>query len=164
MTTPRGLVCAGAILGLAGIALADTWHFLTPLRGRFEVPPNTSLATGRAFGMYDDVTNTLHLDVVSRGFNTPTTAAHLHIGPPNGTGAPSIFFPGPFGGSSYHTHGVFVLTQAQEDAFLAGNTYVNIHTRAFAPGEIRGQVNPVPTPAGLTLLAVGALAGSRRRR
>ncbi|MEK6243996.1 MAG: CHRD domain-containing protein [Pseudomonadota bacterium] len=34
------------------------------------------------------------------------------------------------------------LTDAQYDAFRAGNLYVNVHTAANKGGEIRGQLNP----------------------
>jgi hypothetical protein len=34
------------------------------------------------------------------------------------------------------------LTDAQYDAFKAGNLYVNVHTAAHKGGEIRGQLNP----------------------
>ena len=55
-------------------------------------------------------------------------------------------------------------------AFIAGlqsgQTYLNIHTTQFPGGEIRGQLNAVPEPASLMLLATGVMgaAGALRKR
>jgi hypothetical protein len=51
---------------------------------------------------------------------------------------------------------------------LAGLSYINFHTVQFGGGEIRGQINFVPEPAGVIALGTGAAAlgliGLRRRR
>ncbi|OJW20297.1 MAG: hypothetical protein BGO49_05215 [Planctomycetales bacterium 71-10] len=53
-------------------------------------------------------------------------------------------------------------------AILAGLSYINFHTVQFGGGEIRGQINFVPEPAGAIALGTGAAAlgliGLRRRR
>ncbi|WP_308916696.1 CHRD domain-containing protein [Jannaschia sp. LMIT008] len=60
-------------------------------------------------------------------------------------------------------------TAASFDDFLAAldasDYYVNIHTTTVVSGEIRGQVSPVPLPAGafLLLAGLGGLAALRRR-
>lgn len=44
--------------------------------------------------------------------------------------------------------------------------YFNIHTVNFGPGEIRGNISPIPEPAALVLALIGlaAAAGLRRTR
>ncbi len=57
--------------------------------------------------------------------------------------------------------GSTTLSETQEAQLLQGLWYVNIHTAANGPGEIRGQV--VPEPASFAMLAIGAVVLLRRR-
>ncbi|HEV8078698.1 MAG TPA: CHRD domain-containing protein, partial [Marinobacter sp.] len=70
---------------------------------------------------------------------TGVAAAHIHAGEV-GTNGPVAF-----GFSDEDENGVWeieaeAVTQAQHDALLAGNWYVNVHTDSFAGGELRGQI------------------------
>lgn len=50
-------------------------------------------------------------------------------------------------------------------ALLDGRMYINVHTGANGPGEIRGNIVLVPTPgAAVAMLGLGGLAAMRRRR
>ncbi|MGF1452365.1 MAG: CHRD domain-containing protein [Opitutales bacterium] len=56
------------------------------------------------------------------------------------------------------------LTAAQEQSFLNGEYYLNIHSQTFTGGELRANVAPVPEPAfASALLGLGALFLLRRR-
>jgi hypothetical protein len=50
-----------------------------------------------------------------------------------------------------------VISDLQEADLLAGLWYLNLHTTAFAGGEIRGQVLVVPEPSTLALIGAGFL-------
>src|SRR5206468_878410 len=53
----------------------------------------------------------------------------------------------PFNGGAFGLSGTVagsvLLTSAQRDMVLGGQTYVNFHTAANSAGEIRGQIAPV---------------------
>ena len=68
------------------------------------------------------------------------TAAHIHKGGPGETGAPVVPLEAPDGGSS---GGCATITAEVAAALLAnpGGYYVNVHTKVFPNGAIRGQLN-----------------------
>ena len=89
------------------------------------------------------------------------TQAHIHLGPPTGTGNIVVWlYPsqppfqitlipgrtqgtlaeGTFGASRLINDLAGDPLSALLDAIRAGNTYVNVHTSRFPPGEIRGQI------------------------
>ena len=67
------------------------------------------------------------------------TAAHIHIGGPGETGRPVVNLEVPEGGTS---GGCTEVAADVSAALLAnpGGYYVNVHTRAFPTGAIRGQL------------------------
>ena len=67
------------------------------------------------------------------------TAAHIHTGGPGETGAPVVNLEAPEGGTS---GGCAQVAPEVSAALLAnpGGYYVNVHTRAFPAGAIRGQL------------------------
>ncbi len=67
------------------------------------------------------------------------SAAHIHAGEVGSNG------PVAFDLSDTNKNGVWGIegediTQAQHEALLAGNWYVNVHTESFPDGELRGQI------------------------
>jgi hypothetical protein len=133
-------VCAGiAALALAGCAgMSGTGNTQVTLSGNQEVPPVTTAATG--FG-----TITVASDKSVSGSITTSgvagVAAHIHDGAPGKNGAVIV----PMVKSSDNTWSIppgSKFTDAQYDAFKAGNTYVNVHSAANKGGEIRGQLKP----------------------
>ena len=144
------------VLSASAHAIVIPWS--ASLDGAQEVPSNPSPATGSGFGTYDTVTNLLNWDITWDGLVAPAFAAHFHLAPPGVNGGVIVGIPGVAGLTSGNVVAMAALTDgAQEDGFLAGNFYINIHTAPFPGGEIRGQVN-VPEPSALALLGLG-LAG-----
>lgn len=148
------VLTAGALAASAGAGLIQ-YNF--PLSGLEEVPPNASPATGFAMVSLDTDTNMLSWHITYSGLVAPIAASHFHEAPPGVNGPVRVnvgALPSPIIGSA-------IVTDAYEAAILAGNAYYNIHTSVFPGGEIRGQV--IPEPTTLALLALGGLAGLRRR-
>lgn len=189
--TALALLTAASLSFPAASANANIITFSGNLTGTQEVPPNASPGTGLAVITIDDVLHTMQVDVVWANLLSPTTIAHIHCcAPPGSTAIPATgvpTFPGfPAGTTSGTFSALFDLddagminpafvtanggtTAAAFDAFLtgmlAGNAYFNIHTQQFGPGEIRGQLAPVPEPStwGMLLLGFAAVGLTFRR-
>jgi CHRD domain len=108
------------------------------LSGSQEVPPVTTSASGTssiAVGMDRSVTGEVRTTGVSG------VAAHIHQGA-MGQNGPVII---PLTRTSDNVWSVPAgtkLTDAQYEAFKAGNLYVNVHSAAHKDGEIRAQLKP----------------------
>jgi hypothetical protein len=159
------LLAVTCLAAAAPSALASIWTFNDTLSGAQENPPVTTPATGTVFGTYDDEMNMLMISLSSEGYTTNTLFAHIHRAPVGSNGPVLFNLPGPFGATTYNfTDFMVMFSEAQEADFLAGNLYVNVHTSRNPGGELRAQLNPVPTPGALALLGIGGLAAARRRR
>ena len=122
------------------------------MNGEAERPAVTTGGTGNGTFLLEG--NTLSFNLAYSGLSGVANNAHIH-GPTNTTQSAGVLVPlGPFNGGAYGTAGTFsgsvTLTATQRDAILNGLTYVNIHTPANAPGEIRGQIAPVLMWASLS--------------
>lgn len=68
------------------------------------------------------------------------TMAHIHQGA-RGQNGP-VIIPLTKTGDTYTVPAGAKLTDAQMQAFKAGNLYVNVHTARYKGGEVRGQLQP----------------------
>lgn len=125
---------AGALAGSAGIATAG--EHKVNLSGDQEVPPVQTSATGSG-------TITVEDDKSVKGTITTTdikgTGAHIHEGAV-GKNGPDIITLKKTSDSEWSVPSNAKLTDAQYDAYKAGNLYVNIHSEAHPSGELRGQL------------------------
>jgi hypothetical protein len=169
-------------LALAADMHAAIFRYDAVLDGLSESPQNASPGTGLARVTFDDVLNTMRVQVTFSGLVGTTTASHIHA--PTavaGTGTANVatttptFVGFPLGVTSGSFDNTFDMTLASSyraaylsgfggstalaftalaNAAADGKAYLNIHTSAFTGGEIRGFLTPVPEP-GVT----GAIAG-----
>ena len=181
-----------SILMFVGVAKADQLIFTATMTGAQEVPPTGSPGVGSVLLTIDTVTNLMTVNVSFAGLVSPTTIAHIHCcAGPGGIAIPATTvpsFPGfPVGVTTGTFLGTFDLSLASsfnpafitasggtvaaaQAAFIAGllngQAYFNIHTQQFPSGEIRGQLNEIPEPATMLLLATGIMgvAGAMRKR
>lgn len=116
------------------------------------VPAVTTPVIGAGVFFFDPATNTLSFMIVYRGLSGPVTNAHFHSGVPGvagpvsqticGAPAPPLLGVCPAGTSGVLA-GTWTLPASLVPVLLSGGLYVNIHTAANPPGEIRGQINPL---------------------
>ena len=133
----RLLFAAAAIALIAGTAQAETVKFHATLTGAQEVPANTETGKGMAMGSLDTVSKVFTYEVTYSGLTGPAVAAHFHGPAAPGANAPPTV---PLAPPASPIKGTATLTDAQIADLTAGKWYVNIHTAAHGPGEIRGQV------------------------
>lgn len=143
--------------------------FVADLQGKFVAPAAVdSAAASKATGVLAGNQFTVHGSFT--GLSSPLRdleqkpddpGVHLHRGAP-GTTTP--YFHGlrvtlnPDGRSGIF-HGVATLTDEQRKALLATETYIDIHTVKFGPGEVRDQWRPADKAAAAAMLAkLGAVA------
>lgn len=124
------------LLGGAGVAAAA--EIAVTLAGDQAVPPVTTAAKGTG-------TITIGDDRAVSGSIQTTgiagTAAHIHLAAPGQNGPVAV----PLAKSGEGAWAVAAgakLTEAQYEAYKAGNLYVNVHSAAHPGGEIRGQLKP----------------------
>ena len=141
-------VVASAAFALAGCqTMESAWDSTkavftgsnVTLSGAEEVPPVTTSASGSG-------TITVKDDKSVSGSVTTTgvaaTVAHIHIGAAGRNGPVIVPLTKSSDGNTWSVPAGAKLTDAQYDAYKAGNLYVNVHSAAHKGGEVRGQLKP----------------------
>lgn len=144
----------------AGTAIAaSSRNFRTHLAGRYEVPVRDTKAQGQAIFQLNEEGTALEYKLNVANIEN-VLQAHIHRGPADGTGPivvwlypsapPAQLIPGRFNGRLAEgtitaANLVGPLAGMTLDALIAeieaGNTYVNVHTTQYPPGEVRGQLH-----------------------
>lgn len=136
---PRMLGTVAAAIACAlisTVAWADQVKVM--LSGDMEVPPVKTMASGSG-------TITVNPDMSVSGSVTTTglnaTMAHIHVGAAGKNGPVAVPL-NKDGAQGWAVPAGSKLTEAQYQAYKAGELYVNVHTEANKGGEIRGQLKP----------------------
>lgn len=128
---------AGAVL-LAAFSTAGAQEVTVALTGDQEVPAVTTQAKGAGkitIAGDKGVTGSIKTTGVAG------TAAHIHEAPAGKNGPPIITLEKK-GDDEWAVPAGAKLTDAQYEAFKAGNLYVNVHSAQNRGGEIRTQLKP----------------------
>ena len=134
-----GLACAGAM----AVAQAAPLSFTVPLTGAQQVPAVQTSGSGTAKISYDPASRVVTWSISYSGLSSPATMAHFHGPAPAGKNAGVEVWLSKKGEAvSSPIEGQATLSPAEAKTFLAGEMYVNIHTKDHPAGEIRGQVLP----------------------
>jgi hypothetical protein len=127
-----------AMILLTGCASMSGNRSNVMLTGSQEVPPVSTAASGSGtIKVASD--KSVSGSVTTSGL--PGTAAHIHQGAA-GQNGPVIIPLTKTGDSTWSVPAGARLTDAQYDAYKAGNLYVNVHSDANKGGEVRAQLQP----------------------
>jgi hypothetical protein len=122
------------ILCLASSTLAATVTFRAELKGANVVPANQQPGRGILTATYDTVSRRLTWTGTYSGLSKKITGIHFHSpARPNESAGVVLSI-------ERVSRGAATLSDAQAADLIAGYWYVDIHTRAYPRGEIRGQV------------------------
>jgi hypothetical protein len=121
----------------------NTYFGTITMTGSQETPPVTTSATGTVEANYNKLTKTLSYTVTFSGLSDSAIAAHIH-----GIGEVGILAPVmqtfnnfPRRKAGTYTGSLFIDgVKFTESDLLAQRYYVNIHSKTFTGGEIRGQL------------------------
>jgi Cu/Zn superoxide dismutase len=148
---PRALGLGAAVVLVAGWTsrpASRSDKYVAEMNGAQETPANNGKATGHAELTLDGTK--LRFAVEVKDLSGPATAAHIHVGPSGVAGPPVYTFQlkskDPTGSVA---EGMIDLTKDASSGVSGdslktllnnGNAYINVHTKNFPGGEVRGQV------------------------
>jgi hypothetical protein len=113
------------------------------MTGAQEVPPVPTSATGTIVADYNRLTKTLSYKVEFSGLSDSAVAAHIHGLAEPGINAPILQTFSPFPRRKAGTYSGTLLIDGvkfTEENLLARRYYINIHSKTYGGGEIRGQL------------------------
>jgi CHRD domain len=137
------LVAAPMAWAWVSVAKAAPMTINVPLTGAQQVPPVQTNGSGTATLTYDPDTRHLTWSVTYSGLSGDATMAHFHGPAAAGKNAGVLIWISKRGqAAASPLTGETTLTPEQAQQFMAGDWYVNVHTKDHPGGEIRGQVVP----------------------
>jgi hypothetical protein len=144
-THPGGEI-RGQLLSVTG------QRFTIGVDGSQETPPVTTPAKGSGYAILNPDGSSLTYRFTFAQLESTYTASHFHVGAP-GVGGPVVKPLAPVGNTASDTW--TGLPDSIVARLLQGNVYLNVHSRKFPGGEIRGQLFPETAP----VFTIGADAG-----
>jgi hypothetical protein len=126
--------------------LSRSTTYTVRMNGAQETPANNTKGTGSATLTLDGTKLKYSIDV--KDLSGPAAAAHIHVGAVGVAGPPVYTFTVTAASSGTISEGTIDLTTDASSGVSGdsltkllrnGNAYVNVHTKNFPAGEIRGQ-------------------------
>ncbi len=151
-------------VALAAAVPAQSLQFNLELIGAQEFPPNNSGGIGTATIMLDNATGAVTVSATYTNLRGNATAAHIHSSARRGANAGVVLALTPSGGTSGTITGGGTVSAAVLAAMRDGLTYLNLHSTVFPGGELRAQIDTVPSSgspsAPAATITGGATSGS----
>lgn len=145
-TLSRRAFGAAAVLAFslfAGAASAAPMSFDVPLSGAEQVPPVNTPGSGVAHLTYDPATHMLSWRITYENLSGPVTMGHIHGPAARGRNAGvKIWLTEKGKEAASPITGEASLSAEDEKEMMAGEWYINLHTKAHPGGEVRGQILP----------------------
>ena len=131
--------------------------FEANLSGASEVPAVDTMASGRAVLAVSADQSMLYYRVMVHDISG-VTKAHIHQGgvSENGSSIITLFNGEGTFDEDNPVSGSAALTAEQLATLQAGNYYINVHTEANPPGEVRGQISSYTPPSSFNALLTGS--------
>jgi CHRD domain len=99
----------------------------------------TTKPTGHVTGTFNTVTDKVTYRITYAGLSGAVIASHFHGPAAPGQSAPVMLpIPGPYRSGM---HGTLTANAVTAKALLAGQNYVNLHTKKYPMGEARAQIS-----------------------
>lgn len=128
----------GAVLLACTVSFAETVKLAATLDAQQQSPSLDLPGKGSADLTFDTETKQLDWTIEYSGLTGAPVMGHFHGPADRGQNADVAI---PFEGDlASPIKGSATLTDEQAENLLAGKYYINLHTEAHKPGEIRGQV------------------------
>lgn len=146
----RAACLLALLLGVSTLRAAEPGpvRFFAVLSAEEQSTTTLSKGTGRADFSLDRDTLRLSWRLSFSGLTSPATGAAVHGPQRPGTNAGIQIDLAPKSPGS-PSQSSAVLTDAQLEYLLAGRMYVNVRSRRYPAGELRGQIQRVPPPAAV---------------
>ena len=135
----KNTIILSLVLAL-GASLAQDGETKVVLSGAEETPAVTTSASGSgAITVAEGAGHAVSGRITTK--DVQGTAAHIHLAAAGKNGPPVITL-SKADDNTWEVPAGSTLTDEQYASYLAGNLYINVHSAAHKPGEIRGQLRP----------------------
>ena len=130
-----------ALAGMPEAALAKSMSLNVPLTGAQQVPPVQTSGKGTAHLTYNTSSHEVTWNITYSDMSSPVTMAHFHGPAMEGKNGPvEIWLTKKGKPVSSPIKGSAKLKPEEAKQLMAGELYINVHTKDHPAGEIRGQV------------------------